>query len=285
MNTEQFQLVRVDLSPADYVHVPQAPRIERRPIFSRGGDNEWAMSGVVGLDAAGECVGVSNHTWSHLDAPYHLLPDGLSLDEIDPRQYLASRTRVVDLTDSNISERRETIDGVDYHNRIDVSDLPDGLAGYDALLFVTGFGALIDRGYPMRDGADHHYPNVTKAAAERIAEVSSIRLVGIDSPSFDKPETNAAAHRVLLGRRPAPVLLLETLTCERLRRALNPLPTEILLTVEPLRAYGERPDGALSSVYAYAATGAEGAAQFDSYMSLMRGAKVFQDGARDGERA
>ncbi|MBA2647639.1 MAG: cyclase family protein [Pyrinomonadaceae bacterium] len=271
--TASFQLVRVDLSPTDYVHVPQAPKIERRPIFARGGDNEWEMSGVVGLNAAGECVGVSNHTWSHLDAPYHLLADGASLDDIDPRHYLASRTRVVDLTNSNVPARRETVDGVDYHSRIDVADLPDDFAEYDALLFVTGFGALVDRGYPMAEGADHHYPNVMRAAAERIADVSSIRLVGIDSPSFDKPETNAAAHRVLLGRRPVPVLLLETLTCERLRRALNPLPTEILLTVELLRAYGERPDGALSSVYAYAASVAE-ASQLNSFVELIRGAKL-----------
>ncbi len=269
-----FQLVRVDLSPADYVHVPQAPKIERRSIFARGADNEWEMSGVVGVNAAGECVGLSNHTWSHVDAPYHLLADGASLDEIDPRQYLSSRARLIDLTDSTATERRETIDGINYHSRIDVADLPDDLEGFDALLLVTGFGALIDRGYPMTKDADHHYPNVTRAAAEMMASIQSIRLVGIDSPSFDKPETNAAAHRVLLGRRPTPVLLLETLTGERLRRALDPLPKEILLTVEPLRAYGQRPDGALSSVYAYAALEAD-AGQFDSFVALMRGARVF----------
>ncbi len=269
-----FQLVRVDLSPADYVHVPQAPKIERRSIFARGADNEWEMSGVVGVNAAGECVGLSNHTWSHVDAPYHLLADGASLDEIDPRQYLSSRARLIDLTDSTATERRETIDGINYHSRIDVADLPDDLEGFDALLLVTGFGALIDRGYPMTKDADHHYPNVTRAAAEMMASIQSIRLVGIDSPSFDKPETNAAAHRVLLGRRPTPVLLLETLTGERLRRALDPLPKEILLTVEPLRAYGQRPDGALSSVYAYAALGTD-AGQFDSFVALMRGARVF----------
>jgi kynurenine formamidase len=270
-----FQLVRVDLSPADYVHVPQAPRIERRPIFARGGDNEWEMMGVVGIDAAGRCAGLSNHTWSHLDAPYHLLADGASLDEIDPRQYLASRARVVDLTRSGARERRETIEGVDYHSRIDLEDLPDDLAGYDALLFVTGFGALIERGFPMKDGADHHYPNVTREAAARLAAVESLRLAAIDSPSFDKPETNAAAHRTLLGRRPSPILLLETLTCERLRRAFDPLPREVLLTVEPLRAYGARPDGALSSVYAYAAPAAS-ATQFAAFVSLMRGAQVIQ---------
>ncbi|HXG66805.1 MAG TPA: hypothetical protein VNO70_17010, partial [Blastocatellia bacterium] len=60
-----FQLFRIDLSPADYVHVPQAPRIARRAIFARGGDNEWEMAGVLGVSEAGEQMGISNHTWSH----------------------------------------------------------------------------------------------------------------------------------------------------------------------------------------------------------------------------
>jgi kynurenine formamidase len=275
MQPAPFELVRVDLSPADYIHIPQAPRIERRPILARGGDNEWEMSGVLGVDETGKCLGLSNHTWSHLDAPYHLLPDGASLDEIDPRQYLANRARVVDLAEPSAGRRgrRASIDGIEHHTHIDVDDLPDDIEGYDALLLITGFGALIEQGYPMKPNADHHYPNVTQAAAERIAATNSIRLVGIDSPSFDKPETKAIAHRLLLGRRPRPVLLLETLTCERLRRALAPLPREVLLTVEPLRAYGARPDGALSSVYAYAAPGAA-PAQFAAFADLLREAKL-----------
>lgn len=277
MNTPQpsVKLFRIDLSPADYVHVPQAPRIERRSILARGADNEWQMTGVVGVNEAGECVGVSNHTWSHVDAPHHLLAGGATLDEIDPRRYLASRTRVVDLTKSGAA-RRETVDGVDYHSRIDVDDLPQDIGGYDALLFVTGFGTLIERGYPMTPGADEHYPNVTRGAAERLAGVGSLRLLGIDSPSFDKPETNAQAHRILLGRQPEPVLLLETLTCERLRKRFPAsLPSEVLLTVEPLRAFGgARPDGALSSVYVYAAGDAD-RSQFDAFVASMREAELF----------
>lgn len=266
------QLVRVDLSPPEYVHVPGAPKIERRAILTRGEGTEWQMSGVVGIGRDGSCLGVSNHTWSHIDAPYHLISDGAYLDEIDPRHYLASWTRVVDLTGST-PERRETVEAVDYHSRIDVDDLPDALDGYDALLFVTGFGALIERGYPMKPGAESHYPNVTREAAERIAAVESLRLVAIDSPSFDKPETRAIAHRVLLGRRPAPILLLETLTCEPLRRALEPLPREVLLTVEPLRAFGEHADGALASVYAYA-PGDITPEDFRQFVELIRNARV-----------
>jgi kynurenine formamidase len=266
-----FQLIRIDLSPADYVFVPQAPRIERRVIRTRGDDNEWEMSGVVGITEDGRCAGVSNHTWSHIDAPYHLLKDGVSLDEIDPRHYLVTLAKVVDLTRSG-PDRRETIEGVSYHSVIDLDDLPSEVEGYDALLFVTGFGALVDRGYPMTPGADSHYPNVSQGAAEKIAAIDSIRLVGIDGPSFDKPETNAIAHRILLGRKPTPILLLETLTCERMRRAFDPLPREVLLTVEPLRAYGNRPDGALASVYAYAPS-VGNSSRFRDFVEIMRSAR------------
>jgi len=272
----QSGIVRIDLSPADYVYVPQAPRIERRPIFARDSQNEWEMWGVVGVGQTGEQLGISNHTWSHLDAPYHLIAAGASLDEIDPMDYLVSMARVVDLSRSDPS-RREAIDGVDYHSRIDVSDLPGDLdaetRGCDAVLFVTGFGALIDKGFPMTPAADEHFPNLTRNAAELIAGLSHIKLVAIDSPSFDKPETKAIAHRILLGRRPKPVLLLETLTCERLRGASPTLPERLLLTAEPLRAFGEKPDGALASVFAYAAVNADDGL-FKAFAEGMRTARL-----------
>jgi kynurenine formamidase len=160
---------------------------------------------------------------------------------------------VVDLAHTG-PERRETIHGVDYHSRIDIPDLPTDIENVDALLFATGFSALYGRRYPMNDGADAHYPNVTADAARALAGVPMLKVVAIDGPSFDKPETDAIAHRILLGREPEPVLLLETLTIERLRRHYGPtLPRDVLLTVEPLRALGSvRQDGALSSVYAWA---------------------------------
>jgi kynurenine formamidase len=267
-------LIRIDLSPPDYVHVSGAPRIERRPIMSRGPANEWQMWGVYGVAESGERVGVSNHTWSHLDAPFHLLPDGASFDRLDPGHYLALRTRVVDLAASP-PDRREAMEGVSYHTRIDVDDLPDGLDGFDAVLFATGFSALYGRGFPMRPGADAHYPNVTEAAAMKLAAVSVLRVVAIDGPSVDKPETNAVAHRILLGRRPQPVLLLETISILALRRHFTgALPRELLLTIEPLRALGSvRQDGALSSVYGYVpAPGDE--AFFETFSQAMRTATL-----------
>jgi arylformamidase len=265
-------VIRADLSPRDYVHVPQAPRIERRTFCTRTPGNEWHMWTAGSITAEGERFGLSNHTWSHLDAPFHLLPDGETFERIDPRRYLALDARVVDLTGSPAS-RRETVEGVDYHTRIEPADLPDDLGRFDAVLFVTGFAALYASGYPMREGADAHYPHVTADAARAIASYAGIRVAGIDGPSFDKPETSAAAHRTLLGRRPEPVLLLETLTFERLRAAVIPLPPRVLLTVEPLRAFGADADGALSSVFAYAPEVGEEKA-FDGFSRMLRTATL-----------
>jgi kynurenine formamidase len=264
-------LIRIDMSPPDFVHVPQAPRIERRPILSRTAENEWHMWGVYGVNESGERVGLSNHTWSHLDAPYHLLPDGASFDRLDPGHYLVLRTRLVDLLLTGAPGRRERVDGVEVHSEIDVPDLPPDLGGCDAVLFATGFSALYSRGYPMRPRADETYPHITAAAATHLAALRTLKLVAIDAPSVDKPETHAAAHRILLGRQPDPVLLLETLTLERMRRRFpDALPAELLLTVEPLRALGDvHQDGALSSVFAYLPVpGAE--AQFDTFVEALR---------------
>jgi kynurenine formamidase len=271
VTAERSRLIRVDLSPRDFIHVPQAPRIDRHEILARDASNEWQMWGACGLDASGTRVGLSNHTWSHMDAPYHLLPHGATFDRLDPRSYLALRTRVADLTHT-APERRETIDNISYHSYIALEDLPADIEGFDAVLFVTGFSRLYGSGYPMKTGADAHYPNLTREAAERLAAQPSLRVVAIDGPSVDKPESHAIAHRILLGRHP-PVLLLETLYTERLLNAVTPLPADLLLTVEPLRAFGREPDGALCSVYAYAPAPGEHAF-FRTFADAMRTASL-----------
>lgn len=265
-------MIRIDLSPPEFIHVPQAPRIERRTFCTRTPDNEWHMWTAGSVTAEGERLGLSNHTWSHLDAPFHLLPQGPTFEHLDPRHYLALDARVVDLT-ASAPDRRETVDGVNYHTRIDVADLPADLDAVEAVLFVTGFAALYATKYPMQPGADAHYPHVTREAAERLAALPGLRVAGIDGPSFDKPDTNATAHRVLLGKTPSPILLLETLTFERLRARIAPLPSRVLLTIEPLRAFGHDADGALSSVYAYAATPGE-EAEFAAFSKALRSATL-----------
>ena len=163
-------MIRIDLSPPDFIHVPQAPRIERRTFCTRTADNEWHMWTAGSITSDGERLGLSNHTWSHLDAPFHLLPQGPTFEQLDPRHYLALDARLVDLTSSDTG-RRETVNGVNYHTRVDVADLPADLDAFEAVLFVTGFAELYASRYPMQAGADGHYPHVTREAAERLAGV------------------------------------------------------------------------------------------------------------------
>jgi hypothetical protein len=47
----------------------------------------------------------------------------------------------------------------------------------------------------------------------------------------------------------------------------------VLLTAEPLRAYGEKPDGALASVFAYTATEGQ-QEEFAEFARLIGGATV-----------
>ena len=50
---------------------------------------------------------------------------------------------------------------------------------------------------------------------------------------------------------------------------VQPLPPRVLLTIEPLRAFGQDADGALSSVYAYAPTPGE-EAEFAAFSKALR---------------
>src|SRR5919198_1301392 len=94
MSSHDSALCRVDLSPVEYTHVPQAPRIERRVILARDGTNPWQMRGIVGVDTGGGvAAGVSNHTWSHVDAPFHRLAPRRTLGRLPPRPELPARAR------------------------------------------------------------------------------------------------------------------------------------------------------------------------------------------------
>ena len=86
-------LTRYDLSPPDYVHVPQAPRIERPEILRRGGDNEWQMWGVAGVTRDGERTGCPTTPGRTSMRRFTFWATGPTFERLDPRHYSGGRCR------------------------------------------------------------------------------------------------------------------------------------------------------------------------------------------------
>jgi arylformamidase len=123
-------------------------------------------------------VETSMHTGTHIDAPFHMTPDGLTVGEI-PLDRLYTSAVVVDL-------RGAVSDWTIVTPELLAQHLPDALRPGDALILCYGWSRYA-RG-PERDlerfFCNHPGPNralVEELAARRIA------WVGTDSPSFEHP--------------------------------------------------------------------------------------------------
>ena len=141
---------------------------------------------------------LGSHAGTHLDAPRHVLSDGVSLDCIPPEQFWGQAV-VADCTACR--------------SAITAADLEPALASAgtaDILLLRTGRDRLWGQpdyftGYPVPD----------ESAVELLC-TGHWRLLGMDCPSPDAPnDADLSNHRALLG---AGVLILENL------RGLDRLP-------------------------------------------------------------
>jgi len=135
-------------------------------------------------------IGLYSHTGTHIDAPAHLFPDGLSLDQYPVTQFVGKALVI----DCRKLEKRE---------KISMSLLEDkGSVLYEAdfLLFLTGHSNLWGKPDYFSD-----FPVVSNEVAEWINS-RKLKGIGIDAPSFDfveaeEPEGNGdelPIHRLIL---------------------------------------------------------------------------------------
>jgi len=143
--------------------------------------------GIVARDGYSiEKVSCLTHTGTHMDAPYHFLEDGVTVDRIPPDD-LVGRAAVLDL-------RRE---------------LSGPVIGPELLqkhwpTAVHPEIVLLETGWSHHRAADRRYlydfPGISPAAAEWIA-AQGIRGIGTDTLGIDPySNTKFEAHKVLLGR-------------------------------------------------------------------------------------
>ncbi len=167
-----------DLTATLATHMPVWPT-SPLPVFE--------PVGLVARDGyAIERVNCLTHTGTHMDAPYHFLEDGLTVDRIPPDR-LVGRAAVLDV--------RKELSGPVVGLEVLKAHWPTAFQP-EIVLLETGWSH--DRAPSRRYLYD--FPGISPEAAEWVAD-RGIRGIGTDTLGID-PFSNAKfeAHKVLLGR-------------------------------------------------------------------------------------
>jgi kynurenine formamidase len=131
-------------------------------------------------------IAFSSHTGTHIDAPYHFIEDGMTIDEI-PLSMLTGPALVVDLTHKGPREGIVWADLEPYEDR-----MKPGII----LCLYTGW----DKYYNTPKYIEHPY--LAPDAAKRIMK-TGLRVVGVDFFGTDatpvKSPDEFVAHQIMLG--------------------------------------------------------------------------------------
>ena len=145
----------------------------------------WSSIGEDGYNL--ELVFMSSHTGTHVDAPYHFVPDGIRIDEVPVGRLVVEDAVLVRLPKGrNRPITKAEITSFERAN----GAIPDG----SSVVFDTGWQKNL-----RKAGFFTENPGLSVPAARYLAS-KCINLVGIDSPSIDVGRDRSfGAHRALLG--------------------------------------------------------------------------------------
>jgi arylformamidase len=154
---------------------------DKRPVFRQVDRGHYLISDLQ----------MSTHTGTHIDAPFHYLKTGDTIDSI-PLSHIMGKCRVIDMTCAGTSITSHHLEG-----RLD---------GIHRLLLKTSFSA--------KDCFDENFPSLTADAA-RLITGSDMKCIGIDSPSIESFNCDGTVHRELLSKGCIIIELLNLLNvCE-----------------------------------------------------------------------
>jgi kynurenine formamidase len=145
-----------------------------------------------------QVITCGTHVSTHVDAPFHAVPGGCTIEAIPLDRFFGS-ARVL------------RIRGRDKTTPITASDLSalGDLVRWEKL--------VIDTGWASRTWGTKEYftegPFLSRDAAEMLAELPRLHLIGMDFPNIDAANetvvgTPAPNHRIVLGKQ---IILLENL--------------------------------------------------------------------------
>jgi kynurenine formamidase len=256
------ELIKYDLSLDVYFTYGPAASVLSRPVLPRRAGQPIFMRGEVGVKEDGQFRPLVAHNTTHIDMPVHFLDGGADLHDVlnNPayRVNLPLLARVVDVSAWPDPQHLYEHNGVRYCELVTAEMLPpsEELRQYDALVLLTGFGAVMRRGSESHapDAAGFfHMPGVTVEAAQRVVE-AGLTLLAIDSPTVERQtqgnplRMTGDVHPILLGHTP-PVFILEAIAGDRLARQAGFIPTAGMLEVIPRRANAKGADAAPARVF------------------------------------
>ena len=186
----------------DSPHPPAIPPMEISPLYR-----------LTNGDAANVSIlRLANHTGTHVDAPAHVIEDGLSITESKAEEFLFDHPVVVDLPlgDGAVVEPSHLRPAVSAADKADL------------LLIRFGYGH-VRKTEPARYSSK--CPGFGTAAAEFVLQnLPRLRALGMDVPSLsciDHLDETMAAHNILLGGRGRRFLVIEDMNLEDDLRSLE----------------------------------------------------------------
>lgn len=209
----------IDLTAEIVETMANHPAHGRSPLFLPGTrmnheetTDTWRGKGVENMSIKNGFVFLAEHNGTHVDAPIHMHPDGLGIEEVPLEECYGP---AVWLDVSHVDEKEA----------IGPASLEDAAAEAgvevrtgDIVLLHTGWAELLPED---KDAYLHAHPGLSEAGAEWMRD-HDVALVGIDCANVDvADEISLIAHQVLL-RHSAPEEY--TLIAENLRD-IDAIPT------------------------------------------------------------
>ncbi|MBM3223970.1 MAG: hypothetical protein FJZ47_09235 [Candidatus Tectomicrobia bacterium] len=255
-------LIKCDLTLETYFTYGNSASVITRPVLQRREGQPIVMRGEIGIRDDGNFRPLVAHNTTHIDMPSHFLDNSPDLATVlnNPayRINMPMLARVLDLSAWPDPQYFYTQNGVRYCEFITIDMLPsvEELQPYDALVLLTGFGAVLRQGseqfHPDAAGF-YHLPSISVEVAQRVT-AAGISLLAIDCTTVECQtqghplRMTGDVHPVLLGHEP-PVFILEGVAGDRIASQAGFLPTEGVLEVIPRRVNAVGAEAAHTRVF------------------------------------
>jgi len=276
------RLIKCDLTLEKYFTYGSSASVITRPVLARREGQPIVMRGEVGMREDGNLRPLVAHNTTHIDMPLHFIEGGADLQEVlnNPayRINLPMLARILDLSTWPEPQYFYELDGSRYCEQITLDMLPpvEELRQYDALVLLTGFGAVLRRGSEefRPDGHGfYHLPYITVEVARRVAE-AGLSLLAIDCTTVERQTQGNPlrmtddVHPILLGRQP-PVFILEGVVGDRIAVQAGMMPREGVLEVIPRRTNAAGADAAHARVFLSFYRGPESRQQLERLLEIV----------------